>query len=415
MAPLRGVQILGEELAAAFPNLRCSWQHPKHRRDMTDANDRRGVFKKLVGEVRGNALWDMIKTAGWWMLAAVMALIRWLQDASRSAVVLTLLGFWVASVLVCCLLEFRRRKKEPSPLLLPGGFQRPVGNWVPTALAEAGVLAVVFAAAGIVFSIWFKEPTVLPIVSLQQVDGLPATVPQDPHLRLNRLIVQNEQNVDMEHLVCRVQLPEPIFTPVSTNHPPGTIVEWRPVIEPITLSGTGDRSMVGPSSAVYYNSMPPETSFSAGAQGEIFKLSRDGDLTGVWELRIDRLPRHAVVSILFLTSNGPSATNYLHLVSTEFVTNGAQITATAQQTTNGTVLIHDLSFTATLNNNTNYHFGTNALKFSVEGRFQYQEKEKAVDQWFLVPLTFDVKQRRISSLPIQTSDDHWRRIIVEFQ
>lgn len=73
-------------------------------------------------------------------------------------------------------------------------------------------------------------------------------------------------------------------------------------------------------------------------------------------------------------------------VDTEFVTNGAQITAAVQGTTKGAVMIHNLSFTATLNNNKDYQFGTNALKFSVEGQLQYESEGKSKDQRFLVPI-----------------------------
>jgi hypothetical protein len=105
----------------------------------------------------------------------------------------------------------------------------------------------------------------------------------------------------------------------------------------------------------------------------------------------------------------------LDLVNTEFVTNGAQVRAVVQGTSNGASIIHDLSVTATLNNNTNYHFGTNALKFSIEGRFQYQERDKVIDQRFLVPLTYEPRTRSVKVAPVRATDGHWRRIILEFQ
>jgi hypothetical protein len=276
------------------------------------------------------------------------------------------------------------------------------------------VLAGVFTIAGVVFWLWFRPPNALPTVTLQTLDGLPPSIANDPHLRLHRFIIRNDSDVEIINLTSRVQLPEPVHLSLETNCPAGTLVEWNAIVEPITVSGTGSKSIVGPASAIYH-SVPHIGFFPLGAQGELFKASKETDMTGVWELNVSRLARRRSVSILFLTSNGSNASNYLALVNTEFVTNGAQITTTIQGTTNREIILHNLSFTATLNGNTNYHFGTNALKFSMEGTFQYESEGKTFDQHFLVPIVFDAKQRRMSSREVLTADGHWRRIIVEFQ
>jgi hypothetical protein len=372
------------------------------------------LLHNVFCEVRGNAFWDAIKAAGWGMSAALVTLIHWLQRSSKTFVAIVLFIFWAVSLVSYYLLEIRRSKRRKSGLVLPQGFDHAPRN-LPAKLIIAGmVFAIVFSGAGILFSVWFKEQTILPIITVQTLDGLPLNVPQNPHLRLSRLMVRNETDVEIANLISRVQLPEPIYDSVETNCPPGTSVEWSPIIEPITVSGIGSKSIIGPASVVYHP-IPHVGFFPSGAQGELFKSSKEGDLTGVWELTVDKLPRKRSVSVLFLTYNGTNATNYLELVNTEFKTNGAQITAAIQGTTSGAVIIHNLSFTATLNNNRDYHFGTNALRFSVEGQFQYQFEGKPRDQHFLVPISFESMERRISSKGIQTGDGHWRRIIVEFQ
>ena len=200
---------------------------------------------------------------------------------------------------------------------------------------------------------------------------------------------------------------------MSTNYPPGTSVSWKPITEEVTVSGTGDRSTIGPSSAVN-RPFPHLGFFPNGAQGQVTKLRKSGDLTGVWELMVDKVDKQSTISVSFLTSKGPDATNYLDLVNTQFATNGAQVTATIQGTTSGAVVIHNLSFTATLNANTNFHFGTNGLRLSIEGQLQYYDDGKLQDQRFLVPLLFDSHSRTITAHSIRANDGDWRRIIVDF-
>src|SRR3989442_842151 len=103
---------------------------------------------KLVTEVRGNALWDALKIAGWYMSAALITLIHWLQNASRLFVVFILFLFWVASLLLFYLFELRRAKKRKSPLILPVGYHPFPRNLRAKMIIAAGVFAVVFALAG---------------------------------------------------------------------------------------------------------------------------------------------------------------------------------------------------------------------------------------------------------------------------
>ena len=60
----------------------------------------------------------------------------------------------------------------------------------------------------------------------------------------------------------------------------------------------------------------------------ITSYSDGGDRTGIWQLTINKLPSHGMVSISFLTDNEGDSTNYIALANTEFKTNGAAISTT---------------------------------------------------------------------------------------
>lgn len=144
-------------------------------------------------------------------------------------------------------------------------------------------------------------------------------------------------------------------------------------------------------------------------------------MTGVWQLAIDKLPPHALVSLWFLTSDEGDATNYIALASTVFQTNGATIRTVTQGTTNGEIMLHSLTLTLIVQTNkvidpkADWHLGTNELRFSFEGSYQYQLGEKRAEQYFLVPCSFDTNGRSISSLPIQSNAGRWRRVIIGYQ
>jgi hypothetical protein len=150
-------------------------------------------------------------------------------------------------------------------------------------------------------------------------------------------------------------------------------------------------------------------------------FSRFGEKTGVWELTIDRLPPRAAASVTFLTFDEHDATNYISLANTEFRTNGASISMSAQGTTNGEVMLHNLTTTLivntgkVINTSKDWRLGTNELRFSYEGEYWYPQEGKSGSQHFLVPLVFESTDRKISSLPARPNDGGWRRVILEFQ
>jgi hypothetical protein len=231
----------------------------------------------------------------------------------------------------------------------------------------------------------------LPLITIETLDGLPPECTNNQHLRLHRLTVRNPGDASIENFCSRLQLPEAISQTIETNTTVGAVIGWRPLIDKIIVKGTGGRTegglWIGPTSKVTF--VEHEMAFFPKyAKGEKMSLSRAGDLTGVWELTIDRLPPSSHASISFLTSNGPEGTNYLELASVPLWS-----IAPNPQTTPD----------------------TNELRFSLEGEYQYPAEGKPGKQHFLVPIKLDADQRVLTSLPIQADNGQWHTVTLLFQ
>jgi hypothetical protein len=256
-------------------------------------------------------------------------------------------------------------------------------------------------------------------IAAQTLPGLPVGMSNNPHLRYHQILIQNANDIEIENFISRLQLPEPISTTVETQLPPGIVIGWEPLLTRFSITGTGNRSYIGPNSTRNY--LLPMPHFFPGNHAQLTGYSEGGDLTGVWQLTIDKLPPKSVALISFLTMNDGDATNYIALANTEFKTNGAAISTTMRGDGNGGAIV--MSFTMAMIINTNYannpredwHFGTNWLRFYFEGLYQYPAAGKTGSQNFLVPFVFDTNSRAISSFPIKTEDGNWRRVMIEYQ
>ena len=255
-------------------------------------------------------------------------------------------------------------------------------------------------------------------ITIHTIPGLPDGVKNTSHLRYQNIEIRNFNEVVIENICGRLQLPEPIYDTVETNLPPGLTLDWKPILTRYTIAGDGDRSFLGPGSQRFYI-RPPLYFIPEGYVAQLSGMSEGGDMTGVWQMAIDKLPAHSVISLYFLTSNDGDATNYLALIRTEFKTNGATITTTMSGTTNGGTRLHSASIAFVLQPKktppADWHFGTNELRYSFEGTYQYPTLEKPERQHFLVPLLADTNNRTIASLPVQSDAGSWRRVLVEYQ
>jgi hypothetical protein len=179
----------------------------------------------------------------------------------------------------------------------------------------------------------------LPLITVETLSGLPEGLAGNPHLRLHRLQIRNANDVAIEDFCSRFQLPEPLFATVETNRPPGTAIGWRPLVTKTTVSGTGNRSVIGPSSSVNFV-YSPACFFPVGNRAQLSGFCERGDSTGVWELTIDKLPPNGVGSLMFLTSDDGDATNYISFAKTAFTNDGATFAACTQGTPDGSVIMH---------------------------------------------------------------------------
>lgn len=261
----------------------------------------------------------------------------------------------------------------------------------------------------------------LPQITVQTIPGLPGGMTNNSHLRYNQILIWNFNDVEIDNFCSRLQLPEPIETTIETNLPPGTIINWRPLLTKYSITGTGNKTFLGPNSTRNYLFYPSPCFFTEGNKGQLTGYSEGDDATGVWELTIDKLPPHGTVSLSFLTSDGGDNTNYIALANTEFKTNGAAISTTMRGDGNGGSILMNLTMAIIINTNYAVHpnedwrFGTNWLRFYFEGLYQYPAAGKPGDQHFLVPFLFNTNSRVISSLPIQAEDGKWRRVMIQYQ
>jgi hypothetical protein len=216
-----------------------------------------------------------------------------------------------------------------------------------------------------------------------------------------------------------LQLAEPIDKLLETKTPPGISMSFEPILTKFSIIGDGNRKFLGPASSLH--PLYPPAHFFSGNHAQLTGYSDGGEITGVWQCSIDKLPPQSAVTISFLTSIEGDATNYISLANFEFKTNGATISTTIQGTTNGNVMLHNLTIAMIVNTNKvinpneDWHLGTNELRFYFEGFYQYAAGEKPKTQSFLVPFAFEKNSRSMSSLPIQKADGKWRRVTIEYQ
>jgi len=286
-----------------------------------------------------------------------------------------------------------------------------------------------------IFAVWFvaslvigilqyhgAKPTIpsRPQITIETFAGLPEGMTGMNHLRLHRLFIRNNNSMPIEGFCSRLQLPEPIFATLETNCSPGAILQWHSLQRRVTIVGTGNREVLGPSSSAEFVYDTP-CFFPHGNRAQLSGYFAVAEPTGVWELTIDKLPAYGIVSLLFLTSTGGYATNYVDFVKTAFTNDGATIWSCVEPSTNGAVIMHHLGVAMivhtnkVINTNEDWHLGTNELRFSFEGLYRYAANGSLVEQHFLVPIAYDAPHRKFSSLPIQPNDGKWKRVMIEFQ
>ncbi len=229
----------------------------------------------------------------------------------------------------------------------------------------------------------------LPCIFIESLPGLPLGCTNAADLRVHRLVISNTNEVEIENFCSRLQLPEPITETLKTNRPAGTQIGWRPLLVGLRVNGSGGRSetglWVGPASAVHFD-YPEECFVAKERRGHKTEHSGPGTVTGIWELTVDKLPAGGHISLQFITSSAPEATNYIRFAREPL-----------WQSPPDPQTIPD----------------TNEVRFLFEGEYHYQALGKSGKQYFLVPLVFNEQQRSLSSLRAERSVGHWHPVTLE--
>jgi hypothetical protein len=257
-------------------------------------------------------------------------------------------------------------------------------------------------------------------VTAETMRGLPEGMTNDPSLRYHILTIRNDNDIEIDNFVSRLQMPEPIETTVETNLSPGISIEWKPILTRFTVVGTGNHKILGSQSSLNVE-WPPVFWMPLDNSAQLSRFSDTSDKTGVWELLIDKLPPHGEVVLSFLTTDNGDATNYISLVNYEFKTNGASVSIISAGDGKGGVRLIDMTFAMivhankTVKPNEDWRLGTNELRFSLDGWYEYKTADKLQKLHFLVPFIFDAKNRNVSSLPAQNEVGKWRLVMIEYQ
>lgn len=236
-----------------------------------------------------------------------------------------------------------------------------------------------------------QPPPQLPHITIETLAGLPPELSNNPNLRLNRLQLRNTTAAQIDNFCGRLQLPEAIARTIETNLTVGSALGWRPLLDKLLVHGTGGRTQgglwIGPTSAVLYADTPL-CFFPKDPRGQLGGLSREGDLTGIWELTIDKLPPGGLLSLLFITSAAPEATNYMAMANTPLWQSPPRPSPTPD---------------------------TNELRHFFEGEYQCNASPKPASQYFFVPIVYDTAERKSHSQAPQPDIGAWHPVNLVYQ
>lgn len=137
------------------------------------------------------------------------------------------------------------------------------------------------------------------------------------HLRRHSLTVRNRNAVDLNNLVIRFQLPEPVFgNLVIEDHPPGVEIAWHACRIPFALTGAGASTEPLAGGGTRITTGVSGAMATLYGSGEVCSASMDNDKlrpTGIYQLQIARVPAVTVIKLSFLTSNGPDGQRYIEI------------------------------------------------------------------------------------------------------
>jgi len=194
----------------------------------------------------------------------------------------------------------------------------------------------------------------LPMITIKTLEGLPPEKTNDPNLKEIALLLRNTNDVELDNVCSRLQLPEPIVeTPEKPEKLIGTQLEWRPLINTNVLINGGNAGRndgggwIAGATKMFPEYIQP-CFFPSDHRGTKYSFMA-GVTTGVWELQVDKIPPGGYVLIRFITSKSPSFTNYISFANEPLWAGPTNPSLTPD---------------------------TNELRFYFEGQYQFQSEIK---------------------------------------
>jgi hypothetical protein len=199
------------------------------------------------------------------------------------------------------------------------------------------------------------------------------------YLRRHSLTIQNTNSVDIQGFAVRFQLPESVFgNLVIEDSPAGVEVTWHACRLSFNLVGDGASATTGQGGTRIATGAVAGSSAVAYANREICSVAIDNKNfhpTGIYQLRVAKLPASTTIRLAFVTSNDPESQGYIER--------------------------HDSR-------------GSNSLlSYFGDGRWQYSSDHHVETQPIFVALRFDANKRTLTSEPSSSETGKWKLNLIQ--
>jgi hypothetical protein len=181
-------------------------------------------------------------------------------------------------------------------------------------------------------------------------------------LRRQNLAIMNPNRIDLLNFVMRFQLPEPIVgSPIIEYRPAGVELTWNPCRLQSSVIGSAAPTGNG-GIAITTDAKPGSFARMLVTGDEVCSAAMNNKslhLTGIYQLKIGRIPAGEVIRLGFLTSNGKGTDPYHMKVE---------------------------------------KLQDSTINFYGDGTYQYISNNQTVTQPIFVQLIFDESTRQVSSM-----------------
>ena len=199
-------------------------------------------------------------------------------------------------------------------------------------------------------------------------------------LHRHSLVVKNTNTIDLDNVVIRFQLPEPVAGgAIVEERPAGVEITWHACRVSASLAGDGASAapLAGGGTSITTGATAGSAAFLTYSAVEVCSATMDNDTlspTGIYQLQIARLPAATAIRMAFLTSDSPLGNNYMNITKHIKLEDG--------------------------------------LPYFGDGRFQYISGNHTDTKDVFVPMQFDWKRRVISSSPSSGEHGKWKLTVI---